>query len=160
MFQNFNLFPHFNVLKNVSDAPIHVLKRDKEEVIEESMKILKKVGLEEKVNSYPCELSGGQQQRVAIARALVMNPDMLYFDEPTSALDPEITAGILKIMKELAEEKMTMVIVTHEIDFARAVSDRVIFMDGGYIIEQGAPKDVIDNPSNERTKAFLKKLSV
>ena len=145
VFQNFNLFP---------------LKREKEEVIEESMKILKKVGLEEKINSYPCELSGGQQQRVAIARALVMNPDMLYFDEPTSALDPEITAGILRIMKELAEEKMTMVIVTHEIDFARAVSDRVIFMDGGYIIEQGAPKDVIDNPSNERTKAFLKKLSV
>ena len=160
VFQNFNLFPHFNVLKNVSDAPIHVLKRDKEEVIEESMKILKKVGLEEKVNSYPCELSGGQQQRVAIARALVMNPDMLYFDEPTSALDPEITAGILKIMKELAEEKMTMIIVTHEIDFARAVSDRVIFMDGGLIVEQGKPEDVIDNPKNERTKNFLKKLSV
>ena len=160
VFQSFNLFPHFNVLKNVTDAAIHVMKRDKEEVLEEARQILKKVGLEEKLKAYPCELSGGQQQRVAIARALVMNPEILYFDEPTSALDPEITAGILKIMKELAEEKMTMVIVTHEIDFARAVSDRVIFMDGGYIIEQGAPKDVIDNPSNDRTKAFLKKLSV
>lgn len=160
VFQNFNLFPHYSVLKNVSDAAIHVSKRDKEEVLEQSRKILKKVGLEEKEKAYPCELSGGQQQRVAIARALVMNPDMLYFDEPTSALDPEITAGILRIMKELASEKMTMVIVTHEIDFARAVSDRVIFMDGGYIVEQGKPEDVIDNPENERTKNFLKKLSV
>ena len=160
VFQSFNLFPHFNVLKNVTDAAIHVMKRDKEEVLTEARQILKKVGLEEKLNAYPCELSGGQQQRVAIARALVMNPEILYFDEPTSALDPEITAGILRIMRELAEEKMTMVIVIHEIDFARAVSDRVIFMDGGYIIEQGAPKDVIDNPSNERTKAFLRKLSV
>ena len=105
-------------------------------------------------------MSGGQQQRVAIARALVMNPDILYFDEPTSALDPEITAGILRIMKELAEEKMTMIIVTHEIDFARAVSDRVIFMDGGLIVEEGKPEDVIDNPKNDRTKSFLKKLSV
>ena len=148
------------VVVSSNGRAVYPSKSELEEVIEESMKILKKVGLEEKINSYPCELSGGQQQRVAIARALVMNPDMLYFDEPTSALDPEITAGILRIMKELAEEKMTMVIVTHEIDFARAVSDRVIFMDGGYIIEQGAPKDVIDNPSNERTKAFLKKLSV
>ncbi len=160
VFQNFNLFPHFNVLKNVSDAPIHVMKRDKEEVLDEARKILEKVGLSEKLNAYPCELSGGQQQRVAIARALVMNPDMLFFDEPTSALDPEITAGILRIMKELAEEKMTMVIVTHEIDFAKAVSDRVIFMDGGVIVEQGAPKDVIDNPKHDRTKSFLKKLSV
>lgn len=160
VFQNFNLFPHYNVLKNVSDAPIHVMKRNKEEVLEESRQILKKVGLEDKMTAYPCELSGGQQQRVAIARALVMNPDMLYFDEPTSALDPEITAGILRIMKELAEDKMTMVIVTHEIDFAKAVSDRVIFMDGGFIVEQGKPEDVIDNPENERTKAFLKKLSI
>ena len=160
VFQNFNLFPHYNVLKNVSDAPISVMKRNKEEVWEESRKMLKKVGLEDKEKAYPCELSGGQQQRVAIARALVMNPDMLYFDEPTSALDPEITAGILRIMRELAKEKMTMVIVTHEIDFARAVSDRVVFMDGGVIVEQGRPEDVIDNPKNERTKAFLKKLSV
>ena len=160
VFQNFNLFPHLNVLKNVSDAAIHVMKRDKDEVHAEAKKILEKVGLADKLNAYPCELSGGQQQRVAIARALVMNPDMLYFDEPTSALDPEITAGILRIMKELAAEKMTMVVVTHEIDFARAVSDRVIFMDGGVIVEQGAPKDVIDNPSNERTRVFLQKLSL
>ena len=160
VFQNFNLFPHYNVLKNISDAPISVMKRDKAEVLEESRKMLEKVGLADKEKAYPCELSGGQQQRVAIARALVMNPDILYFDEPTSALDPEITAGILRIMKELAEEKMTMIIVTHEIDFARAVSDRVIFMDGGVIVEEGKPEDVIDNPKNERTKTFLKKLSV
>ena len=136
------------------------MKRDKAEVLEESRKMLEKVGLADKEKAYPCELSGGQQQRVAIARALVMNPDILYFDEPTSALDPEITAGILRIMKELAEEKMTMIIVTHEIDFARAVSDRVIFMDSGVIVEEGKPEDVIDNPKNERTKTFLKKLSV
>ena len=160
VFQNFNLFPHYNVLKNVSDAPISVMKRDKASVIAESRRVLKRLGLEDKEKAYPCELSGGQQQRVAIARALVMNPDILFFDEPTSALDPEITAGILRIMKDLAEEKMTMVIVTHEIDFARAVSDRVVFMDGGVIVEQGSPRDVIDNPKNERTRAFLQKLSV
>lgn len=158
VFQNFNLFPHYSVLKNVTDAPISVQKRDKEEVYAEAKALLKKVGLEEKEKSYPCELSGGQQQRVAIARALAMNPKMLYFDEPTSALDPEITAGILKVMKNLAEDKMTMVIVTHEIDFARAVSDRVIFMDGGMIVEEGKPEDVIDCPKNERTKAFLQKM--
>lgn len=159
VFQNFNLFPHYSVLKNVADAPISIQKRDKEEVYEAVRKLLKKVGLSDKENAYPCELSGGQQQRVAIARALALKPRMLYFDEPTSALDPEITAGILKIMKELAAENMTMVIVTHEIDFARAVSDRVIFMDDGVIVEQGKPEDVIDNPKNERTKAFLKKLA-
>ena len=158
VFQNFNLFPHYSVLKNVTDAPISVQKREKEEVFQEARELLKKVGLEEKENAYPCELSGGQQQRVAIARALAMNPNMLYFDEPTSALDPEITAGILKVMKNLAEDKMTMVIVTHEIDFARAVSDRVIFMDGGMIVEEGKPEDVIDCPKNERTKAFLQKM--
>lgn len=158
VFQNFNLFPHYSVLKNVTDAPISVQKREKEEVFEEARELLKKVGLEEKENAYPCELSGGQQQRVAIARALAMNPNMLYFDEPTSALDPEITAGILKVMKKLAEDKMTMVIVTHEIDFARAVSDRVIFMDGGMIVEEGKSEDVIDSPKNERTKAFLQKM--
>lgn len=158
VFQNFNLFPHYSVLKNVTDAPISVQKRDKEEVYAEAKALLKKVGLEEKEKSYPCELSGGQQQRVAIARALAMNPKMLYFDEPTSALDPEITAGILKVMKNLAEDKMTMIIVTHEIDFARAVSDRVIFMDGGMIVEEGKPEDVIDCPKNERTKAFLQKM--
>lgn len=159
VFQNFNLFPHYSVLKNVMDAPVCIQKRDREEVYEEVKKLLDKVGLADKENAYPCELSGGQQQRVAIARALALNPKMLYFDEPTSALDPEITAGILKIMKELAAEKMTMVIVTHEIDFARAVSDRVIFMDEGLIVEQGRPEEVIDNPKNDRTKGFLKKLS-
>lgn len=159
VFQNFNLFPHYTVLKNVVDAPICIQKRDKEEVYKEARELLMKVGLADRENAYPCELSGGQQQRVAIARALSMNPKMLYFDEPTSALDPEITAGILKIMKQLAEDNMTMAIVTHEIDFARAVSDRVVFMDDGMIVEEGKPEDVIDNPKNERTKAFLKKLS-
>ena len=158
VFQNFNLFPHYSVLKNVTDAPISVQKREKEEVYKEARELLQKVGLDEKEKAYPCELSGGQQQRVAIARALAMNPNMLYFDEPTSALDPEITAGILKVMKNLAEDKMTMVIVTHEIDFARAVSDRIIFMDGGMIVEEGKPEDVIDCPKNERTKAFLQKM--
>lgn len=158
VFQNFNLFPHYSVLKNIIDAPIHVQKRDKEEVIETARGLLKKVGLEDKEDSYPCQLSGGQQQRVAIARALAMQPKMLFFDEPTSALDPEITAGILKIMRQLADEKMTMIIVTHEIDFAKNVADRVIFMDGGVIVEEGKPEDVIDNPKNERTKAFLQKM--
>lgn len=160
VFQSFNLFPHYSVIKNVADAPICIQKRDKEEVYQEVRELLKKVGLEEKENAYPCELSGGQQQRVAIARALALHPKMLYFDEPTSALDPEITAGILRVMKSLAEEKMTMVVVTHEIEFAKAVSDRVIFMDGGMIVEEGLPQDVIDHPANERTKAFLKKLTM
>lgn len=159
VFQNFNLFPHYSVLKNVTDAPIHVQKRKKEEVIEEAHVLLKKVGLDQKSENYPFELSGGQQQRVAIARALAMDPKILFFDEPTSALDPEITADILKVLRELAEEKMTMVIVTHEIEFARKVADRVIFMDGGLIIEEGKPEDVIDNPSNERTKEFLQRLA-
>lgn len=160
VFQNFNLFQHFNVLKNVSDAPIINQKRKKEEVYEEVCTLLKKVGLEGREEAYPCELSGGQQQRVAIARALAMKPSMLYFDEPTSALDPEITAEILRLLKQLAAEKMTMVIVTHEIDFARAVSDRVVFMDEGVVVETGTPEEVIDHPKNERTKAFLKKLHV
>ena len=159
VFQNFNLFPHFSVLKNVIDAPINVQKRDKAEVTAEARELLKKVGLENKEDSYPGQLSGGQQQRVAIARALAMNPKMLFFDEPTSALDPEITAGILKLLRELANEKMTMVIDTHEIDFARNVADRVIFMDGGVIVEEGKPQDVIDNPKSERTKAFLQKMA-
>ena len=159
VFQNFNLFPHFSVLKNVIDAPINVQKRDKAEVTADARELLKKVGLENKEDSYPGQLSGGQQQRVAIARALAMNPKMLFFDEPTSALDPEITAGILKLLRELANEKMTMVIVTHEIDFARNVADRVIFMDGGVIVEEGKPQDVIDNPKSERTKAFLQKMA-
>lgn len=158
VFQNFNLFPHYSILKNVTDAPIHVQKRDKLEVLKEGQELLNKMSLGDKANYYPYQLSGGQQQRVAIARALAMKPKMLFFDEPTSALDPELTADILKVLKQLASEKMTMVIVTHEIDFARSVSDRVIFMDSGVIVEQGSPKDVIDNPKNERTKNFLKKM--
>lgn len=158
VFQNFNLFPHYTVLKNITDAPIHVLKRDKGEVMKEAQILLQEMGLADKGDYYPYQLSGGQQQRVAIARALAMKPKMLFFDEPTSALDPELTAEILKVLKELAAEKMTMLIVTHEIDFARSVSSHVVFMDGGVIVEQGDPKDVIDNPANERTKAFLKKL--
>lgn len=158
VFQNFNLFPHYSVMKNIVDAPIHVQKRDKKEVYDEAMSLLKKMGIADKADYYPCQLSGGQQQRVAIARALAMNPKILFFDEPTSALDPELTAEILKVLRELAAEKMTMVIVTHEIEFARNVSDRVIFMDEGYIIEQGAPEDVIDNPKNDRVRAFLAKV--
>ena len=158
VFQNFNLFPHFSVMKNITDAPIHNQKRNREEVFAEARELLKKVGLEDKENAYPCELSGGQNQRVAIARALAMHPKMLYFDEPTSALDPEITAEILRVMKGLAAEKMTMVIVTHEIGFARKAADRVIFMDQGVVVEEGRPEDVIDHPSNERTKAFLQTL--
>lgn len=160
VFQNFNLFPHFNVLKNITDAPVHVLKRDKKEMEEVASRLLKLVGLEGREKSYPAQLSGGQQQRVAIARALAMEPEILFFDEPTSALDPEITAGILKLLKELAAKKMTMVIVTHEIDFARKVADRVIFMDGGVIVEQGTPDEVIDNPKNDRTKEFLSHLHI
>ncbi len=159
VFQNFNLFPHYTVLKNITDAPISVQKRDRQAVQKEAMQLLEKVGLTGKENSYPCQLSGGQQQRVAIARALAMNPKLLYFDEPTSALDPELTAGVLAILRQLAEEKKTMVIITHEIEFARKISDRVIFMDGGVIVEEGTPDEVIGNPQHERTKRFLKNLS-
>ena len=158
VFQNFNLFPHYTVLKNITDAPIHVQKRDKGEVMAQAETLLKKMGLSDKGDYYPYQLSGGQQQRVAIARALAMKPKMIFFDEPTSALDPELTAEILKVLKELAAEKMTMVIVTHEIDFAKSVSSHVVFMDGGLVVEQGRPQDVIDDPSNDRTRAFLKKL--
>lgn len=155
VFQQFNLFPHYSVLKNITDAPVHVQKRSKDEVHAEAIELLHKMGLEDKANAYPCQLSGGQQQRVAIARALAGNPDILFFDEPTSALDPELTGEVLKVIKQLAEEKMTMVIVTHEMSFARAVSDRVIFMDNGVIIEQGHPEDVFGDTQNERTKQFL-----
>lgn len=160
VFQNFNLFPHYSVMKNITDAPVCNQKRPKSEVFKEARELLKKVGLEDKENAYPCELSGGQQQRVAIARALALKPKMLFFDEPTSALDPEITAGILRVMKSLAEEKMTMVVVTHEIEFAKAVSDRVIFMDGGVIVEEGTSEEVIDAPKNYRTQEFLKRLGI
>lgn len=160
VFQSFNLFPHFSVLKNITDAPINVQKVSKDTAVANAKKLLEKVELADKADSYPSQLSGGQQQRVAIARALAMNPKVLFFDEPTSALDPEITAGILKVLKDLAAEKMTMVIVTHEIDFARKVADRVVFMDGGVIVEQGTPEEVIDNPKSDRTKAFLSHLHI
>lgn len=156
VFQNFNLFPHFSVLKNLMDSPTKVMKRKTEEVKEEALKLLAKMGLEGKEESYPCQLSGGQQQRVAIARALAMNPEILFFDEPTSALDPELTGEVLKVIRQLADENMTMVIVTHEMNFARAVSNKVIFIDGGVIVEQGDPEEVFGNPKEERTKQFLK----
>ena len=159
VFQNFNLFPHFSVLRNLTEAPVHVQKRDRKEVEKEALELLAKIGLSGKENYYPQQLSGGQQQRVAIARALAMNPKMLFFDEPTSALDPELTGEILKVIRQLAAIKMTMVIVTHEMGFARDVADRVIFMDGGYIIEEGNPHDVISNPREERTKQFLARFS-
>lgn len=155
VFQNFNLFAHYSVMKNIIDAPLCVQKREKKEVIAHARELLKKMGLEDKENSYPCQLSGGQQQRVSIVRALAMNPEILFFDEPTSALDPELTGEVLKVIKQLAEEKMTMVIVTHEMEFARQVSDRVIFMDEGIIAEEGTPREVFDNPKSARIKQFL-----
>lgn len=158
VFQNFNLFPHFSVMKNITDAPIRVQKRSKAEVYAEGKALLAKMGLSGKENAYPYQLSGGQQQRVSIARALAMNPDILFFDEPTSALDPELTGEILKVIKELAAEHMTMVIVTHEMNFARSVSDKVIFMEDGYIIESGTPAEVFGS-SNERMRMFLGKFS-
>ena len=159
VFQNFNLFPHYTVMKNLTDAPIHIQKREKKEVYQQAKELLVKMGLEDKADYYPCQLSGGQQQRVAIARALALNPSILFFDEPTSALDPELTGEILKVIRQLASENMTMVIVTHEMAFARDVADRVIFMDGGYIIEEGDPKEVIENPKEERTRQFLARVT-
>ena len=156
VFQQFNLFPHYSVLKNIMDAPIHVQKRPKEEVRAEAEELLKKMDLVKRAEAYPCQLSGGQQQRVAIARALAMKPSILFFDEPTSALDPELTGEVLKVIRQLAEEKMTMVVVTHEMPFARAVSNRVIFMDGGVIVEQGDPEQVFGAAEQERTKQFLR----
>ena len=156
VFQQFDLFPHYTVLKNVCDAPISVQKRDKAEVEAEAIALLDKMGLQGKENAYPYQLSGGQQQRVAIARALAMKPEILFFDEPTSALDPLLTGEVLRVIRSLAEEHMTMVIVTHEMPFARAVSDRVVFLDGGVIVEQGSPAQVFEDPQQERTKEFLK----
>ncbi len=155
VFQNFNLFPHFSVLRNICDAPVQVQKRDPETVRAEALALLKKMGLEGRGNAYPCELSGGQQQRVAIARALALKPEILFFDEPTSALDPELTNEILKVIRALAEEKMTMMIVTHEIDFAEQVADRIVFMADGVIVEEGKASELVRNPGNERTKLFL-----
>lgn len=157
VFQNFNLFPHYSVIKNITDAPIKVQKRDKEEVFAEARALLAKMGLSDKEKAYPYQLSGGQQQRISIARALAMNPDILFFDEPTSALDPELTGEILKVIRDLAAEHMTMVIVTHEMNFARNVADQIIFMDKGVIAQQGTPEEVFGS-SNERMQEFLGKL--
>ena len=154
VFQNFNLFPHYSVLKNIMDAPICVQKRNKDDVQKEAEALLAKMGLEHRGTAYPCELSGGQQQRVSIARALAMKPKILFFDEPTSALDPELTLEILKVIRELAKEKMTMVIVTHEMNFAREVSNRMIFMDKGVIVEETTPEEMFKS-TNERTRDFL-----
>ena len=159
VFQNFNLFPHYSVLKNVTEPQIQVLKRPKDEAEQTAMELLKRMGLAEKAQNYPCELSGGQQQRVSIARALALKPEVLLFDEPTSALDPELTGEILAVIKELASEKMTMVVVTHEMAFARDISTEIIFMDGGVIVEQGEPNQVINNPQTERMKAFLSRFA-
>lgn len=156
VFQNFNLFPHYSVIKNIVDAPIKVQKRKKDEVYEEARKLLKKMGLADKEKNYPFQLSGGQQQRVSIARALCMNPKILFFDEPTSALDPELTGEILKVIKELAAEHITMVIVTHEMNFARDISDRILFMDQGVIAVQGTPEEVF-SAEHSRMKDFLGK---
>ena len=159
VFQNFNLFPHFSVLRNITEAQQIVLGRDKDHSREIAMDLLKKMNLETKALSYPCELSGGQQQRVSIARALALKPQVLFFDEPTSALDPELTGEILSVIRDLAKEKMTMVVVTHEMSFARDTSDSLIFMDGGVIVEQGNPREVIETPREERTKAFLRRFN-
>lgn len=157
-FQNFNLFPHKTVLENLMLAPTLVRKENKQEVMEEALKLLDEVGLSDKVNEYPSRLSGGQQQRVAIARALAMHPEIMLFDEPTSALDPELVGDVLEVMKKLAREGMTMLCVTHEMGFAREVADRVLFMDDGIIAEEGIPEEIFNNPKNPRTQSFLKSI--
>ncbi|MFQ9516517.1 MAG: amino acid ABC transporter ATP-binding protein [Eubacterium sp.] len=156
VFQNFNLFPHYSVWKNITDAPLNIQKREKKEVEETACRLLEKMGIADKKDAYPCQLSGGQQQRVSIARALAMKPDILFFDEPTSALDPELTKEVLKVIKELAEEHMTMVIVTHEMSFAKEVSSRIIFMEHGVIVEDGTPEQLFGS-TNQRTREFLGK---
>ena len=156
VFQQFNLFPHYSILKNLIDAPMHVQRRSKAEAEATAMDLLGKMGIADKADAYPYQLSGGQQQRVAIARALAMKPEILFFDEPTSALDPELTGEVLKVIRQLADEHMTMVVVTHEMPFAKAVSNRVLFMDGGVVVEQGDPISVFENPQEERTKQFLR----
>jgi len=156
VFQNFNLFPHWSVLKNVMDAPVKVLHMPKKEAQAKALALLEKMGLAAKAGAYPCQLSGGQQQRVSIARALAMDPEILFFDEPTSALDPELTGEVLRVIRSLAEEDMTMVVVTHEMAFAAKVSDRVIFLDGGTVVEEGPPAQVLASPEQERTRQFLK----
>ena len=158
VFQQFNLWPHMTVIENVMEAPIRVKKANKAEIREKALELLRKVGLEDKKDVLPTTLSGGQQQRVAIARALAMEPDVMLFDEPTSALDPELVGEVLKVMRNLAEDGMTMVVVTHEMQFAHDVADIVIFMDGGHVLEEGAPEDVIRHPKQERTKQFLSRM--
>jgi polar amino acid transport system ATP-binding protein len=159
VFQDFNLFPHFSVLRNVTEAQVRVLGRGKDEARSVAMALLEKMGLADKAGAYPCQLSGGQKQRVSIARALALNPQVLFFDEPTSALDPELTGEILKVIRALAAEKMTMVVVTHEMAFAREVADRAMLMDAGLVVEEGPARELIDNPRNERTRAFLRRFS-
>lgn len=158
VFQHFNLFPHLTVLENITLAPVDLKKATPQQAKEKALQLLERVGLKEKANENPAKLSGGQKQRVAIARALAMNPDIMLFDEPTSALDPEMVGEVLNVIKQLAQEGMTMVIVTHEMGFAREVADRVIFMDNGYIVEEGTPQEIFGNPQNERTKDFLNKV--
>ncbi len=158
VFQNFNLFPHKTVMQNIMEAPLTVKKENKEEVLQKAEKLLEKVGLKDKANVYPSKLSGGQKQRVAIARALAMNPDIMLFDEPTSALDPELVGEVLIVMKDLAKEGITMVVVTHEMGFAKEVADRVIFMDGGKIIEEASPHEIFTTPKHKRTSEFLNKV--
>ena len=158
VFQNFNLFPHYSVMKNLTDAPIHIQKRDKDEVYKEAKELLAKMGLEDKADAYPCQLSGGQCQRVAIARALALNPKILFFDEPTSALDPELTGEVLKVIRSLADLDITMVIVTHEMAFARDISDRIIFMDKGVVALSGTPSEVFSS-NHERMNEFLGKFN-
>ena len=160
VFQQFNLFPHLTVLENITLAPKELKKESTETSEKRALELLETVGLSEKANDYPKSLSGGQKQRVAIARALAMDPDIMLFDEPTSALDPEMVGDVLEVMKKLAEQGMTMLVVTHEMGFAKEVADRVIFMDGGYIVEEGKPEDIFNNPQNERTKNFLEKVLV
>lgn len=158
VFQHFNLFPHMSVLKNITFAPVELKKQTPAEAEKQALQLLERVGLADKANAYPASLSGGQKQRVAIARALAMNPDIMLFDEPTSALDPEMVGEVLGVMQDLAREGMTMIIVTHEMGFAREVGSRVIFMDGGYIVEEGTPEEVFGNPKHERTISFLEKV--
>ena len=158
VFQQFNLFPHKTILENITIAPINVKNKSKAEAEEKAKELLKRVGLLEKADAYPASLSGGQKQRIAIARALAMEPDVMLFDEPTSALDPEMVGEVLNVMKDLAKEGMTMVVVTHEMGFAREVGDRILFMDGGNIVEQGTPEEIFDNPKNPRTQDFLSKV--
>ncbi|GAA5010828.1 amino acid ABC transporter ATP-binding protein [Streptomyces siamensis] len=158
VFQNFNLFPHLTVLENIVEAPVHALKRPREDAVAAARRLLDRVGLADKADAYPKQLSGGQQQRVAIARALALEPKLLLFDEPTSALDPELVGEVLDVIKDLAHRGTTMIVVTHEIGFAREVADTVVFMDDGRIVEQGAPGDVLEHPAHERTRAFLAKV--